>query len=67
MPEEGQYDRNMQHVLTILIKFIAVDAARMSNCNTIYQNGMNCTKKQPTQCTTYSQIHLQLPHIRQKY
>jgi hypothetical protein len=25
MPEDGQYDQNMQHVLTGLIKFVVVD------------------------------------------
>jgi len=38
----------------------------MSNCHTIYHNGMNCRKKQLIQCTTHSQIHLQLPRVLKK-
>jgi len=30
MPEDGQYDRNMKHVLTRLVKFDVNDGIRLS-------------------------------------
>ena len=52
----------MYNVLTRLMKFVMVDAARKSHCNMmIHHNCMKCTKKQLIQCTTHSQFHLQLP------
>ena len=56
MAEDGQYDPNMYNLLKRLIKFVVVDAARISNCNMIY-NDMNCTKKKLIQCITRLQIH----------
>jgi hypothetical protein len=33
MPEDGQYDRNVYHVLTVLIKLVVVDGLGLSNFN----------------------------------
>jgi hypothetical protein len=41
MPEDGKYYQNMYHVLTELIKFVAVDAINLSFFNIKYHNGRN--------------------------
>jgi hypothetical protein len=41
MLEDGQYDWNMQHVLTGLIKFVVVDGSTYENFNMIYHKGIN--------------------------
>ena len=44
--DDGQYDRNVWHLWTELIKRFWLMAVRMSNCCMIYRNGMNSTKKE---------------------
>ena len=42
MPEDGLCDRNMQHILTKLIKL--ADGSTYVNIDMIYRNTMNATK-----------------------
>jgi len=44
IPEDGQYDRNMWHVLMGLITFVVVDGNVCFSFNMIYHNGMNFIK-----------------------
>jgi hypothetical protein len=41
MFENGQYDWNMFHLLTKLIKSVVVDGSTYVKFNVIYYNGMN--------------------------
>jgi hypothetical protein len=41
MSEDGQYDRNMLHMLTKLIKLCC---GTYANCKTMHHNGINSTK-----------------------
>jgi len=45
VPENGQYDQNIQLALTGLIKFVVADDNMYVNFNTIYKNGMNFSKQ----------------------
>jgi hypothetical protein len=45
MPEDVQYDRYMQHVLTRLIKCVVVYSRTYVSFNMGCRNGMNSTKK----------------------
>jgi hypothetical protein len=44
MPEDGQYDCNMQHILTGLTKFVVAGGSMYVNFNMIHQSGINFTK-----------------------
>jgi hypothetical protein len=41
MPEDDQYDRNMQHIITKLIKFGLGDGNACVNFNMLYHNRIN--------------------------
>jgi len=43
MFEDGHYDRNTQHMLTKLIKFLLLDDSTYFSFNILHHNGMNCT------------------------
>ena len=44
MTEDGQYDRNIQHVLTRRMKFIVVDGSAYASFNMTHHDGRNFTE-----------------------
>jgi hypothetical protein len=45
MPADGHHGRNMQQVLTKLIKFVVVDGNTYVSFSMVSHNGINFTKK----------------------
>ena len=44
VPEDGQYDRNVEHVVTGIIKCVVADGIHLPICNVVYHSGINFTK-----------------------